>query len=218
MPPEQVILFVIGTIVILFGAYYVTYYVGMKATGQTRVGMRNRNINMIDRYAIARDKQFCIIEIADKVYVIGITNHTMTLLDTIDAAVFAELTKNNDDSMTPWGMTPVGQYGNKLTRKVVEFIATKTGKMQQYKNKSGETDFAESMEEAKRNADDEQDKKDNNINEIIEFEFEDPNEAKTSKTVETSDTRGADGIGKINEIGEINKPADTGEAKDVKED
>ncbi|MCL2663817.1 MAG: flagellar biosynthetic protein FliO [Oscillospiraceae bacterium] len=164
MPPEQVILFIVGTIVILFGAYYVTYYIGMKASGQTRTGMKNRNINLLDRYAIARDKQFCIIEIADKVYVVGITNHTMTLLDTLDAAAFAELTESKEEKTTPWGMTPVGQYGNKLTRKVVEFIAEKTGKKQQYENNAGTPadkrtdapkgtpDFTESMKEAERTA------------------------------------------------------------------
>jgi len=129
MPPEpgQVVIFIIGTIVILFGAYYVTYFVGMKASGQNRAGLRNRNITVLDRYAIARDKQFCIIEVAGKVYIIGVTNHTMTLLDTFDAAAFAQLTENNSDT-TPWDMTPVGQYGNKLTRKIVSFIAEKTGK------------------------------------------------------------------------------------------
>ena len=127
MDPGQVIVFIIGTIVILFGAYYVTYYVGMKASGQTRARFKNRNIILLDRYAIARDKQFCAVEIAGKVYIVGVTNHAMTLLDTVDAEAYAKLTENNEDN-TPWNMTPVGQYGNKLTRKVVSFIAEKTGK------------------------------------------------------------------------------------------
>ena len=191
MPPDRVILFIIGTIVILFGAYYVTYYVGMKATGQTRAGLRNRNITVLDRYAIARDKQFCVIEIAGKVYILGVTNHTMTLLDTIDAAVFAEMTKDSEDGVTPWGMTPVGQYGNRLTKKVVEFIAIKTGKKQQYQKKSGEADFTENLKEARRNAD----------------EKEDGNEDKTSRKTdnEIEEPKESSKIGKINEIGEINK-------------
>ena len=147
LPPEQIILFIIGTIVILFGAYYVTYYVGMKATGQTRAGLRNRNISLLDRYAIARDKQFCIIEIAGKVYVIGVTNHTMTLLDTFDAAAFAKLTEDKSEA-TPWNKTPVGQYGNKLTRKLVAFVAEKTGRARQNKSETDGVGFAESLREA----------------------------------------------------------------------
>ena len=159
MPPEQVILFIVGTVVILFGAYYVTYYIGMKASGQTRAGFRNRNIILLDRYAIARDKQFCVIEVAGKVYVIGMTNHTMTLLDTLDAAAFAKLTEDNQD-ITPWNMTPVGQYGNKLTRKLVAFIAEKTGKAQPQQKKTDccGADFSESLKEAERVAGDTNDK------------------------------------------------------------
>jgi len=155
MPSEQVILFIIGTVVILFGAYYVTYFIGMKATGQTRAGLKNRNINLLDRYAIARDKQFCIIEVAGKVYIIGVTNHTMTLLDTIDAAVFAQLTEQDDDTETPWNKTPVGQYGNKLTRKLVAFVAEKTGKTKKRKKekKDGAPEFTDSLKEAQKAAD-----------------------------------------------------------------
>jgi len=153
MEPEQVIVFIIGTIVVLFGAYYVTYFVGMKASGQTRAGLRNRNITLRDRYAISRDKSFCVVEIAGKVYIVGITNHTMTLLDTLDAAAFAKLTEDNRET-TPWNMTPVGRYGNKLTQKLVAFVAEKTGRAQPAGGNTGGAEFAASMQEAQRNADD----------------------------------------------------------------
>ena len=172
MPPEQVILFIIGTIVILFGAYYVTYYIGMKASGQTRAGLKNRNINILDRFAIARDKQFCIIEIAGKVYIVGMTNHGMTLLDTLDSAEFAELTKEDAENITPWNMTPVGQYGNRLTRKVVAFVAEKTGKN---KKNAGETDFAENLKEAERAADEADDNSESEPAETSENQTENEN-------------------------------------------
>ena len=159
MQPDQVIIFIVGTIVILFGAYYVTYYIGMKASGQTRAGLRNRNIHLLDRYAISRDKSFCIIEIAGKVYIVGVTNNAMTLLDTLDAAAFAKLTEDDRDPV-PWNMTPVGQYGNKLTKKLVAFIASRSGKAQPTTGirsgstgvKSGESDFSVNMQEAERAA------------------------------------------------------------------
>ncbi|MDR2572130.1 MAG: flagellar biosynthetic protein FliO [Oscillospiraceae bacterium] len=164
MPPGQVMTFIVGTIVILFGAYYVTYYVGMKASGRTSAGIRNKNIKLIDRYAISRDKQFCIVEIAGKVYFVGVTNQGMTLLDTFDAEDYAKLTEDNEDT-TPWNMTPVGQYGNKLTRKLVAYVAKKKGKTQHSddtvdsddsndssddSNSSVKTEFAESMRKAKQ--------------------------------------------------------------------
>jgi len=152
MPPQQVVIFIIGTIVILFGAYYATYYISMKASGQTRAGMRNRNITVRDRYSVARDKSFCVIEIAGKVYIVGITNHTMTLLDTIEAADFAKkINENPNTAQVPWGQTPVGQYGNKLTRKVVAFVATLLGKGPADDESSGR-DFSDDLNEAKRKA------------------------------------------------------------------
>jgi len=152
---QQVIVFIVGMLIVLVGAYYVTHFIGMKATGQTRSSLKNRNIKIIDRYSIAKDKQFCIIEIAGTVYVMGVTNHGMTLLDTYDAKVFAELTEENKEEAISWNMTSVGKYGNKFTRKVVEFVAIKTGKKQQHDTKcgtvdDGNTDFASSFENAKR--------------------------------------------------------------------
>jgi len=155
MTPEQVIIFIIGTVAILFGAYYVTYFIGMKASGQTRAGLRNRNIKLLDRYAVSRDKYFCIIEIAGKVYIVGMTNQSMTLLDTLDAAAFAKLTEDNSVP-TPWNMTPVGMYGNKLTKKIVAFIAEKTGRMPHSDNDTGKADFSESLKEAEQAARDKQ--------------------------------------------------------------
>ena len=180
MPPEQVILTLIGTVAILVGCFYVTRLIANKASGQTRIGLKNRNICLLDRYAIARDKQFCVVEIADKVYIIGVTNHTMTLIDTLDAEAFAQFTaENNEAAAMPWNMTPVGQYGNKLTRKLVAFVAEKTGKTgtvkskdeqdkdepniteqenseQNKENRSKEAGFAESFKEAQKTANDTQ--------------------------------------------------------------
>jgi len=168
MPPVQVILSIIGIVIIMFACYYVTYYVGMKASGQSRTGVRNKNIVMLDRYAIARDKQFCIVSIAGKVYIVGVTNHTMTLLDTLDAESFAEQTDKDVDE-TPWNMTPVGQYGNRLTRRLVAFVAEKTGKTRQNKEKnvySAKPDFADNLKEA-------EDKSDAESSDIMQYSPED---------------------------------------------
>ena len=191
MPPDQVILSIIGIVVFLFFVYYVMWFISKRATGQTRVGLKNRNITLLDRYAIARDKQFCIIEIAGKVYIVGVTNHTMTLLDTIDAAEFAGLTEDYDESATPWNMTPVGQYGNKLTKMVVAFIAEKTGKNKQSSKATAEEEtveeetaeekavrqpFADSLKEAERTADDTEKKAESGQAELSDYQIKIPEE------------------------------------------
>ena len=89
MPAGQVLLFIIGTIAIIAGAYYATAYIsklGTKMTGRKS----GRHIILRERFALSKDKSFCIVEIHGKVYVVGITNQSMTLLDTLDADAVIE--------------------------------------------------------------------------------------------------------------------------------
>ena len=123
--PVQVTVFIIGTIVIIIAAYYVTYFIGMKSTGASRG--RNRNINMVDRFAISKDKSFCLVEIAGKIYVVGVTNQGMTLLDTLDAEEFAEAAAERG-SAPAWHSVPGGRQVDGLTRKLASFLAGMMGK------------------------------------------------------------------------------------------
>lgn len=125
MPPGQTIGYFVGIIAIIFAAYYVTLYVGKKASGQSIGKLRNKNINMIDRFALSRDKSFCLVEIGGKVYVVGITNHTMTLLDTLDAAAFTEAAAvQNPQAIYNVG----GKYTAGMTKKLADFISQKIAK------------------------------------------------------------------------------------------
>jgi len=159
MNPGQVVVFIIGTIVILFGAYYVTYFIGTKASGQKIGTMRNRNISLHDRFAISRHASFCVVEIAGKVYVVGVTGNSMTLLDSLDAADFHERTKESGiQPMIPWANTPVGRYGNKLTKSLVAFIAAKTGRnlapeQSTTDNDTADSNFSDSFREATEKSD-----------------------------------------------------------------
>ena len=145
MPPLQVVLSIAGMIVVIVGAYYVTYYIGVKSSGLSRG--RNRNIHMLDRFAISKDKSFCIVEIAGKVYIIGVTNQSMTLFDTLDAEVFAETTGEHEDALA-W--PPPGGPLSGLTKGLTSFLANLTGKTR-VTDMGGTRDksFEESMEEAR---------------------------------------------------------------------
>jgi len=147
MEPGQVILFFIGLIVIIFAAYYVTYYVGLKASGRSRGRLRNKNINLIDRFSISKDKSFCLIEIAGKVYVVGITNQSMTLLDTLDAAAFSKAAAERNDK-PQWNMMPGGRFSGEMTKKLAAFMAKKMGRPFDPDDNSGGKAFADSMKTA----------------------------------------------------------------------
>jgi len=125
MPTGQVIVFFVGLIAIIFAAYYVTYYIGLKASGQSKGRLRNKNINVIDRFSISKDKSFCIVEIAGKVYVIGITNQSMTLIDTLDAAAFSVEAAAEQRDMPMWQAAPGGRITGPMTKKLAGFLAKK---------------------------------------------------------------------------------------------
>ena len=123
MPPLQVALSIIGMVIIIIGAYYVTYYVGVKSSGLSRG--RNRNINMIDRFAMSKDKSFCIVEIAGKVYIVGVTNHAMTLFDTFDSEEFEKISIKGDTALRQ-GM-PGSPFGG-MKKGLKSFLANMAGK------------------------------------------------------------------------------------------
>lgn len=152
MQPLQVAFFIIGMIVIIVGAYYVTYYIGVKSSGMGRIRLKGRNIGLIDRFSISKDKSFCLVEVAGKVYLIGVTNQSMTLIDTLDAATFAGTAAERGDASS-W-RTPGGRRARSMTEKLASFIAARMGKPDPFANKSqtGES-FVETMRNAENNAD-----------------------------------------------------------------
>jgi len=148
MPPLQVVLSLVGIVIIIIAAYYATWLIGVKASGQSRGKLSNKNINLLDRFAISKDKSFCLVEIAGKVYVIGITNQTMTLLDTLDAAAFAE-TKAEHRNMTAWDMVPGGRLTSRMTKKLAAFLAHKMGRQLDISEDESGATFAKSMKNAR---------------------------------------------------------------------
>jgi len=139
----QVALSLAGVVLVIIAAYYTTYYISVKSSGQGRARLRNKNINLIDRFAISRDKSFCIVEIAGKVYVIGVTNQSMTLLDTLDAAAFTQAAAERRDTAMWSPMSGTG-YKGRLTSKLAAFIAARTGRQP-----PGSASFADSMKVAR---------------------------------------------------------------------
>ena len=147
MEAGQVIVFFVGLIVVIFAAYYVTYFIGMKASGRSVGKLKNKNINVIDRFSIAKDKSFCLIEIAGKIYVVGMTNHTMTLLDTLDAAAFSEAAAERRDKQQ-WRGAPGGRITGPLTEKLAAFFARMMGRPYPTGGSEGSGSFADNMKAA----------------------------------------------------------------------
>ena len=159
--PLRVALSIVGIIIILFGAYYATYFIGLKASGQSRGAgsrsrNRNRNIVLLERFAISKDKSFCVVEVAGKTYVVGITNQSMTLLDTYEPGEYAELTTESDETGER-GKALGGPLSGSFIGSVISIMARKMNKtrrmddnrgMGDNKGMQGET-FADAMNSAR---------------------------------------------------------------------
>ena len=150
MPPLEVALSLIGIIIIIAGAYYATYYIGLKASGQNRSKNRgrSRNINLLERFAISKDKSFCIVEVAGKIYIVGVANQSMTLFDVLEAAEFEKFAPESGAAARD--IMPGGPFGGKLVNKLASIMAQRMGRTYgtaENKNIKGET-FADSLKSA----------------------------------------------------------------------
>ena len=150
------VLTLIGIIIILIACYYTTKFIGRRATGQSSVRGKSgsRSINLLERYAVSRDKSFCIVEIAGKVYVVGMTNQTMTLIDTLDSEKFAEFASSRQKPAAAWSGVPGGKYSAKLVNRLAAFIASRNGNPRgaDYSGTKPDNTFADSMKNARDNS------------------------------------------------------------------
>jgi flagellar biogenesis protein FliO len=119
----------------IFGLFYLRSYVLKKASGQNWGRLGTRNIVILERFAIAKDKMFCLAEVGGKVYFVVFTNQSATLIDTIKAAEFYEsaavpIDKNSADSGFFKGnpLTTGDTLYARMTRGLARFIAKKTGR------------------------------------------------------------------------------------------
>ncbi len=65
---------------VIFAAYFMTKYLANKAAGGRG---KTRYFNVIDRFSVSKDKMFVLVAVGQTVYIIGVTNQGMTLLDQI---------------------------------------------------------------------------------------------------------------------------------------
>jgi len=103
-------------VLIIFAAYFMTKFVAARANGT--VG-RSRYIRIIDRFSISKDKMFVLIAVGESVYLVGVTNQGMTLLDqkTLeDFPVDAEPPRRPPGSLTDF-ISSFGKRRNGSTEK-----------------------------------------------------------------------------------------------------
>jgi flagellar biogenesis protein FliO len=78
------VLFIVGLAAIIAAAYFVTYFVGSRSL---RVKSA-REIKLLDRFALSKDKAFYLVSVKGKVYFIAMANQSAALIDTFDGSEF----------------------------------------------------------------------------------------------------------------------------------
>lgn len=87
----QIITFIIGSVVVIFGAYFTTYLV---ANGSKKV-YKGRAIQVLDRFSLTKDKYIVVLAVYDKVYLVAFSAGAITLLDNLDPALVKEMAEKN---------------------------------------------------------------------------------------------------------------------------
>ena len=136
----------VGIVVIIIAAYYATWFISVKASGRSGGKRKNKNISLIDRFAISKDKSFCLVEVAGKVYVIGITNQSMTLIDTLDPEAITETDAQQRDTAS-WQIAG-GSFTSRMTKRIAVFLAQKMGRQPKISDEGGGATFADSIKKA----------------------------------------------------------------------
>ncbi len=82
----NIIVMVLALVAIVFAAYYVTRFI----TGRAIRMMRSQKMHIVDRMAIAHDKQIMILQIGDEAHLIGVTGSQITELARLNPEILAE--------------------------------------------------------------------------------------------------------------------------------
>ena len=143
MPPGQVFS-LIGIVVFIFGLFYLRSVILKKASGQNWGRLGTKNIIVLEQFAIAKDKIFCLTEVAGKVYYIIFASNTVTVIDSYDAAVFSEAAAQQFDKYNNSGYRGGAKgatlvkipTGNSLyartTRSLARFMAARMGREKEF--------------------------------------------------------------------------------------
>ena len=122
---------ILGFLAILFLAYLVTRYMGSKVynLGTTKY------MRVLEKVFLGNDKSLCIIQIGQRIFVVGVTNHQISIISEINETDLVSLTDHKESSFNslleryikkpqqknkdPWqGADKVQQIKNDLKKRI----------------------------------------------------------------------------------------------------
>ena len=76
----QMLLGFLGLVVVLIGCYYATTLVA----GKARRMQQGRAVHILERFAVGKDKMFCLLDMAGVLYLIAMSEGAVTVVDRIE--------------------------------------------------------------------------------------------------------------------------------------
>jgi flagellar biosynthetic protein FliO len=113
----------IGIIAVIFFAYWAVSWFGKKYKNSLSSG---KNVKILERTMLGQDKSLVLAQMKDKVYLLGVTNNGIEILDTLDAAEFPASEENGTKS----------DFSEILSSMMMQQLPFK-GKLKDFKEKRG---------------------------------------------------------------------------------
>lgn len=80
MGAGDALLALLGVLAILVGAYYVTVLIARRGNQM----QQGRVVRILDRFAVGKDKMFCLLEMGGYIYLVGMSEGAVSLIDRLD--------------------------------------------------------------------------------------------------------------------------------------
>lgn len=94
MPDE--LLYIVFFVIVLIGCYFITKWISVKSYTL----IKSRNLRVIERIPLDKDKSIILLERGDKVYLLGVTSNGMSILDTLSKDDIVENKVNKESFIT----------------------------------------------------------------------------------------------------------------------
>jgi flagellar biosynthetic protein FliO len=83
----NIVIYLFFFVLVMIGAYYASRWISLKSFKL----FKGKYMDIVERVSIDKDKSFILLKKGEKVYLVGVTNQNMTLLDNFESTELPEV-------------------------------------------------------------------------------------------------------------------------------
>ncbi len=155
----NIVVMLLALVAIIFAAYYVTRFISGRAVRM----MRSQKMHIVDRIAIAHDKQILILRVGDEAHLIGVTGGQINELAALPAEILEEPEKARP--------TPGDTFFSRFMSAMKENMSAKTSQYRRPRSayERAKTEYERSIKEQDSPAPPSPKRKGDNIDDMAEM-------------------------------------------------